>query len=247
MLAKLALAAAVLAGTASHAAPPSERPIAVGDGTISGARLKPYTNAWMFSAVNDGKRRDMGIWSDVLRFRDVDGRHLLERVQGMTYANGMSSVNINRFDPVTLAPVYSELRAPNGSVMKRTFSGKHVETHFTKAPGAPEEVRQADLPTSVYDFNGGMYGTLIAAQPLRIGYSGQIPAIGEFDDHFAMVPFKVVRRETITAGFKGRVPAWVVEVGGENPMTFWISDDAPYILRLVFTSPKGEADYDIIG
>jgi hypothetical protein len=43
------------------------------------------------------------------------------------------------------------------------------------------------------------------------------------------------------------VQAWVVEVGGEHPMTFWISDAAPYILRLVFDiKGKGTAVYDMI-
>lgn len=244
MLAKLALA--ILAGTAAHAASPDHM-IAVGDGTISGARLKPYSNAWMFSFVKDGKKHDQGIWSDVLRFHDVNGRHLLERVQGMTYSNGLSSVTINQFDPATLAPVYSEQHTPDGKVVKRTFAGRHVELHLTKAPGEAEVVTETDLPIAAYDFNGGMYGTLIAAQPLRLGYSGEIPAVGEFDNSYASVPFKVVRRETIRAGFKGKVNAWVVEVAGASPMTFWISDVPPYILRLSLPMNGGNAVFDMIG
>jgi hypothetical protein len=246
MFAKAALAAAILMGSEAQAAVPSQRVIAVGDGTMSGAKLKPYSNAWMFSFIKDGKRKDQGIWSDVLRFKDVAGKRVLERVQGMTYSNGLSSVTINRFDPVTVAPVYSEQHTPDGKLVKRTFDGRHIETHFIGAPGAAEQVTQADLPTPVFDFNGGMYGTLLAAQPLRIGYSGQIPAVGEFDDNYSLVPFKVVRRETIPAGFKGHVAAWVVEVGGPTPMTFWISDNPPYILRLRLPMGGGEAAYDII-
>jgi hypothetical protein len=200
----------------------------------------------MFSFVKDGQRKDQGIWSDVLRFREADGKRVLERVQGMTYSNGLSSVTINRFDPVTLAPAYSEQRTPDGKVVKRTFAGSHVELHFTKAPGEQEVVTQNDLPTAVYDFNGGMYGTLIAAQPLRIGYSGEIPAVGEFDNTFVTIPFHVVRREAIQAGFKGKLEAWVVDVGGDNPMRFWISDDAPYILRLSLPMSGGEGVFDII-
>jgi len=247
MLARFALASAFLIGIVAAAqAEQSQRLIAVGDGSISGTKLRPYSNAWMFSFVKDGKKRDQGIWSDVLRYREVDGKRLFERVQGMTYPNGLSSVTINRFDPATLAPVYSELHTPDGKIVKRKFVASHIETHLTPAAGAQEQVTQADLPTQVYDFNGGMYGTLIAAQRLRIGYSGQIPAVGEFDDHYALVPFKVLRRETIPAGFKGRVPAWVVDVQGENPMTFWISDNPPYILRLTLPMNGGEAVYDII-
>ena len=247
MLARTALALAVLIGPAvgAQTVVPGKR-IAVGDGTISGAKLKPYSNAWMFSFVKDGKKRDLGIWSDVLRYRDVNGMHLLERVQGMTYSNGLSSVTINRFDPATLAPVYSEQHTPDGKLVKRDFAGSHVELHFTKTPGAAEEVTKSDLPAPIYDFNGGMYGMLIAGQPLRVGYSAEIPAVGEFDNRPMSIPFHVVRKETITAGFKGRTPAWVVEVGGQNPMTFWISDAPPYILRLTLPMSGGEAVYDII-
>jgi len=247
MLARLALSFAALAATPGLAqAPPAERLIAVGDGTITGAKLKPYSNAWMFSFVKDGRKRDQGIWSDVLRYRDVDGKYLLERVQGMTYSNGLSSVTINRFDPATLEPVYSEQHTPDGKVVKRSFAGKHVELHLTKAAGAPEEVTVTDLKSDVFDFNGGMYGMLIAARPLRAGYSGTIPAVGEFDNNPVSIPFHVVRRETVEAGFKGRMDAWVVDVGGENPMTFWISDGPPYILRLELPMSGGTAMYDII-
>jgi len=222
------------------------RTIQMGDGTISGTQLTPYTNAWMFSFVKDGKKHDQGIWSDVLRYRDVEGKHLLERVQGMTYSNGLTSVTINRFDPATLAPVYSEQHTPDGKLVKRSFEGSHVELHFTKAPGASEEVTKTDLPAAVYDFNGGMYGTLIAAQPLSVGYSARIPTVGEFDNKLASVPFHVVGQEEISAGFKGRVKAWVVDVQSETPMRFWISKDAPYILRLTLPMNGGEAVYDII-
>ena len=55
-----------------------------------------------------------------------------------------------------------------------------------------------------------------------------------------------MRRETIDAGFKGRTNAWVVDVGGDSPMTFWISKDAPYILRLELPLSGGKAVYDMI-
>jgi hypothetical protein len=146
-----------------------------------------------------------------------------------------------------LAPVYSEQHTPDGKVVKRVFAGSHVELHLTKTSGAKEDVTQTDLPEAVYDFNGGMYGALIAAQKLRLGYSGVIPAVGEFDNSLVLVPFHVIRRESIRAGFKGRVRAWVVQVDGDSPMTFWISDDPPYILRLVLPMSGGEAVYDMIG
>lgn len=241
------ITSAMLWAVPAFAQPAAQPTIKVGDGTITGAKLKPYSNAWMFSfKAPDGIVHDQGIWSDVMRWKDVDGKHLLERVQGMTYATGQSSVTINRFDPKTLAPVYSELHGPDGKILKRTFSGAHIETDFTSAPGAKVEHRSTDLPFAIYDFNGGMYGMLLAAQPLRVGYKGVLPAAKEFEDKPDLVPFEVVGKERIRAGFKGETDAWVVKVSGDNPMTFWLSDAPPYILRLVLPFQKGEADYDII-
>ena len=238
------------AAVAQPAAPPSPRPptLAVGDGGISGRRLVPYTNAWMFSAVRpDGSRRDLGIWSDVLRRRDVDGRSVFERVQGMTYGNGQMSSTINRFDPETMAPVSAEQHTPDGRVVKRSFSGRHVATRFTPSPGATEQVRESDMPVPVYDFNGGMYGMLLAGMNLHLGYRGVMPAIGEFTDDYDTVPFRVVRHEPVRAGYLGNVETWVVEVGEPTAMTFWISERAPYIIRLVLPMNGNQASFDMIG
>jgi hypothetical protein len=242
------LSGAVLAGAAPPAPAPRQPTLAVGDGTISGRRLMPYANAWMFSVRRpDGRQIDQGIWSDVLRRRDLGGRSVFERVQGMTYSNGLMSANINRFDPDTLAPVTGEQHAPDGRVVKRSFAGRHVSSRITPAPGAAEQVHDADLPVPVYDFNGGMYGILLAAQHLRLGYRGVLPAIAEFTDDYDTVPFRVVRRERVRAGYLGPVETWVVEVGEPTAMTFWISERAPYIIRLVLPMNGGEASFDMIG
>ena len=244
----------LLSGAAAIGAAPAPTPaprqptLAVGDGAISGRRLTPYTNAWMFSVRRpDGSRVDQGIWSDVLRRRDLGGRSVFERVQGMTYGNGLMSSTINRFDPETLAPVTGEQHTPDGRVVKRSFAGRHVSSRITPAPGAPEQLHEADLPVPVYDFNGGMYGMLLAAQPLRLGHRGVLPAIAEFTDDYDTVPFRVVRRERVRAGHLGRVGAWVVEVGEPTAMTFWISERAPYIIRLVLPMNGSEASFDMIG
>jgi hypothetical protein len=247
------LSCAALLAAAPPAAPapppaPSPPTLAIGDGAISGRHLEPYSNAWMFSVRRpDGQQVDQGIWSDVLRRREIGGRSLLERVQGMTYGNGLMSATINRFDPDTLAPVTSEQHTPDGRVVKRSFAGRHVSSRITPSPGAPEQIHEADMPVPVYDFNGGMYGMLLAAQPLRLGYHGVLPAIAEFTDDYDTVPFRVVRRERVRAGYLGPTETWVVEVGEPTAMTFWISERPPYIIRLVLPMGGSDASFEMIG
>jgi len=243
------LPSALAIGAAPAPTPALRQPtLAVGDGAISGRRLTPYANAWMFSVRRpDGQQIDQGIWTDVLRRREMGGRSLWERVQGMTYNNGLMSSTINRFDPDTLAPVTAEQHTPDGRVVRRSFAGRHVSSRITPSPGAPEQVHEADMPVPVYDFNGGMYGMLLAAQPLRLGYRGVLPAIAEFTDDYDTVPFRVVGRERVRAGYLGPTDTWVVAVGEPTAMTFWISERAPYIIRLILPMSGSEARFDMIG
>src|ERR1043166_5973079 len=88
------LSSAAAIGAAPEPAP-RQPTLAVGEGAISGRRLVPYSNAWRFSVRRpDGQQIDQGIWSDVLRRREIGGRSVWERVQGMTYSNGLMSATI---------------------------------------------------------------------------------------------------------------------------------------------------------
>lgn len=220
--------------------------IRAGDGTIDGARLQPYENAWLMTAkYKDGRVVDQGIWSDLLRVRDVDGRKLYVRTQGMTYQRGVSSFTINVFDPATLAPVSSDLHGADGRVIKRTFDGSHMESRDTPA-GGTEHVTKVDLPVAVFDFNGGMYGTLFAAQKLTVGLVDSLPAVAEFTDAYQVVHYRVTARERIRAGSRGERDTYVVEVGDPVTLRFWISEEAPYVIRLVVPGEKADVLYEMI-
>src|SRR5437763_874329 len=80
--------------------------VALGDGTVDAAKLKPYDNALVASQTTaDGRTLIPGIWTDQLRLRDVGGRKLWVRTQTMGYFDGRVMSSVNMFDPVTFAPV----------------------------------------------------------------------------------------------------------------------------------------------
>src|SRR5262245_19348123 len=111
-LGALALAVAAAAQPASAASP---APIAVGAAAVDGAVLQPYDNVWRYTVrLADGTVKVQGLWTDHLERIEVDGRSVFRRVQGMTYVNGLSSANLNVFDPKTVAPISSLLHAPDG-------------------------------------------------------------------------------------------------------------------------------------
>jgi len=224
----------------------SDVTIHVGDVTISGSRLTPYENAWLMSAqYPDGRKVDQGVWTDALRAGNVNGRAVMIRTQGLTYLNGLQSMIVNTFDAATLAPISTETRGRAGRVIKRTFAGAHIETRLTP-PGGAEQMSAADLPMPVFDFNGGMYGLLFAAQRLKVGLTGELPAVNDVTNTYETVPFAVVRQERIGAGAKGDVDAWVVETGKPVSFRFWIIDRAPYIVKLVGVGQGSDTVWEMI-
>ena len=234
------LAAAALVCAARIPATAAQPPVTVrvGDGTLDGSFLEPYNNAWFYSVTfTDGRVAPQGVWSDHLQWTTVDGKQVLLRVQGTTFVTGSSNAILNTFDPKTLAPIKSELHNIDGTIVRRTFDGTHVTSvtlanaKDTKAPDA------AELAQPVYDFNGGMYGILLAALPLKEGLSGTLPAIGDNGTNLTAEPFVVLRQEDVEAGARGKVKAWVVDSArpGNYTMRFWLTKTPPYIIKLVMT------------
>jgi len=222
------------------AATPARQPISVrvGDGTLDGSFLQPYNNAWFYSVrVAGGPQVPQGIWSDHMQWTTVDGRQAMLRVQGTTYVKGLSTVILNVFDPRTLAPIRSETHNIDGSVLRRTFAGTHVTTETLANARDSAAPRATDLPGAVYDFNGGMFGILMAALPFEEGLKGTLPAIADDEARPTAEPFEVLRQEEVDAGARGKVKAWVVDSArpGKYTMRFWVTKSAPYVIRLVMT------------
>ena len=217
--------------------------VRVGDGTIDGSFLQPYNNAWFYSVkMANGKTRPQGIWSDHLQFTTVNGKQALLRVQGTTFLNGLSNAMVNTFDAKTLAPMTSETHGIDSSIFKRTFDGKHVTSMtMANAKDAATPV-ESDLPQAVYDFNGGLYGLLLAALPLKAGLKGSLPAVADRENTLTAESFRVLREEQVQAGSRGAVKAWVVESVKPDKyvMTFWLTKTPPYIIHLVMDDKENK-------
>jgi hypothetical protein len=232
----LATATSALAQPVLAARMPAQSTVHVGDGTLDGSLLQPYNNAWFYTAKSaDGKLHPQGIWTDHLQWTTVNGKQALMRLQGITFLNGLSASTINVFDPKTLAPIRTEKHNIDGTVFRRTFDGAHIASVTLKNPKDNTPPKAGDLPQPVYDFNGGLYGLLLAALPMKAGFSGSLPAVADTDDTLSIEPFRVLRQEKVSAGSRGTVDAWVVESAKPKNyvMTFWITKAPPYIIRLV--------------
>ena len=218
----------------------------VGDSMVDGSVLKPYKNQWQVSVTTPaGKQNpDAALWTDQLEFVKVDGRECLQRTQVATFKKNGEMVGktttVNIFNPKTLAPVS---RSFTRHVEKSgTDESTHIEfhgreLHFEHAGDGKTDTEDVKLETPAFDFYGGLYGLLFSAMPLKIGFSATLPSIDEDAPTVSQVTLKVTGEDSVDAGPQGKVKTWVVEADSNlGPMKFWLSKDAPYIIRLEYTA-----------
>jgi len=235
----------VLAYSQAPSPSPSPTKFKLGDPMVDGSFLKPYKNAWKVVYAFPGKEPFLvGTWSDELATVEIDGRHLMKRIQVANYAKyNITSTDIKVFDPKTMAPVYDEYRrADTDENVRRDFDGATVKvTRSKSAPGSKAEVRELQLPEPVFDYYGGMYALLLATFPLKEGFTGTIPAVAEQEDKFEPATFVVRKAEMVEAGPGKQVMAWPVELDQQNRehLIFWISKESPYVIKFVNIIPSG--------
>ncbi len=253
----LAIALAAAATAAAGAAPAGQAPAAaaaplqveVGDPSVQGAFLQPYTNRWTFTIQKPGQAAvETGIWTDALEAVSFDGRPALRRTQVANYTKkNFKLIFINVFDPKTMEPLQSDYeRTDTGE--KRHIDFRHETVTYRRTPGAagaagtaPEE-KTAILARRVFDFYDGTYGLLLSAFPLRTGYTVSIPTFDTTTMAVDWVPVHVIGRETVAAGKDKRADTWVVETPTRlyGKMTWWLTRAPPYVIQAVVEVPMTE-------
>jgi hypothetical protein len=254
--ARFAALAAVVTATAgaapAGAAPAGETPAAepahveVGDPSVEGTFLKPYTNQWTFTTQKPGQQAvEAGVWTDALEATSFGGRPAFKRTQVASYKQkDLKLIFVNIFDPKTMEPLAADYeRTDTGE--KRHIDFHHETVTYRRLAGsagaAPEE-KTATLARRVFDFYDGTYGLLVAAFPLRAGYSVSIPTFDTTSMAVDWVPVRVTGRETVAAGKHRRVETWVVETPTRlyGKMKWWLSREPPYVIQAEIQVPKTE-------
>ncbi len=245
----LALAAS-LAFTFSSAAPVQQpaptTKVKPGDPSLDGPQLKPYRNAWKVVYAFPGKEPFLvGTWSDELSAIELNGRHLLKRTQTADYAKyHIVATYTNVFDPKTMAPVFTDFtRSDTGEWAHRDFRGAVVR-YRRGASAADTRTGEVTLPEPIFDYNGGLYGVLLAALPLKEGLKVALPALSEDRDELDWVTITVGKQELVDAGPGKQVMAWPVDTeanyANRSHSIFWVTKEPPYVIKLVTTIPTGK-------
>ena len=208
--------------------PPAVTP---GNGVVDGSFLVPYRNAWLLTQTSaSGEESLLGKWTDELRFDPEKGSQVMTRVQRFPTPMGYLTLT-NKFHRNDLIPLTREIRNDEGGVLQMLeFTGKALQA---KVPGQAEAM-DIDLGRPVYDWF--LYGMLLAGFPLAEGYTAQFPVVGQ-NLKMAMRRMEVLGRETVEGPANKPYPCW--KVRSDDGLTFWISKQAPYILRVHSKRPDG--------
>jgi len=220
---------------------------------IDGSIFQPYDNAWSITMRGpDGTISDAGMSSDHVRFIQIDGKAYLTRlettasatVHTLEAAEAGVSTTFNVSDPKSLRPILGEERSSDGDRKRQTFFAGRVLINTTSGSGGTERTQEVTLPRAVYDLRGGMAGLLLAALPLRKGFTTTFPNLdgGKYDERVV----EVVGHEWIAAGHLGRRKAWVVDIGRLGRVRYWVIKTAPYVLKVRISSEEGETIWDTI-
>jgi hypothetical protein len=228
--------------------PPPPTTIRIGDSIVDGSFLKPYKNAWKVVYAFPGKDSFLvGTWTDELAAMDVNGRHLLKRTQMANYAKfNIVTTYVDVFDPKTMAPVSMDFkRSATGEWAHRDFDSARVKyRRGSPADETKNDVGQLEMKEPVFDYNGGMYGVLLGALPLKEGFKATFPMLSEDRDELDWITVAVGKQERVDAGPGKQVMAWPVDTEGnyanKSHSIFWITKEAPYVIKLVTTIPTGK-------
>jgi len=254
LLALLSLCSTCPADSAVTDIPPSTATVHVDDGTMDGNIISEYDNVWLVTVKYfDGRVDERGLSSDHVRFRTIAGKRYLTRTEGTTSVVGKPgepptsnfSMSFNVFDPVSMRPLLGEAYTSAGDSEVNNFAAKHVSTHTRQKMGAPESVVETDTVEPVFDVHGGMTGLLLAALPLKTGYSAVLPGIA--DNALDTTSIRVVGQEEIPAGRRGKMKTWIVEIGPFPAASiYWISKRPPYVIRATVKASNAVASWDML-
>ncbi len=213
--------------------------IPVGSDLVDGSFIQPYKNRWLiFEVDSDGARTDGGSWTDELTLIEHLGKPALHRKQ-VVYDSKGTVVNTSEHTAYlqTLVPIRAHYSSPagKGSV---AVDGTHVKATFNQTSGPPIQI-DAKLEMAGFDWN--IFGTLLLAFPLEVGFHGAFPS-------FSLDPFnqtatiqwheyEVTENKTIQLSDGSSFSTRVVEVAPN--FRFFLSKESPYIIQLIMTTGAG--------
>ena len=200
----------------------------------------------MIHITKEGSREEQGVWTDEGAIRIENGKTVFQRLQEET-SKGSHFITINFVDIKTFAPIRSERKqelGENAFDIKDEFHGAKVSSTCTGQPcqaklnfGEGQTTRTTELEEPVFDYLGGLWGMLFPAFPLKENCDIRFASFSEAKG-LVWIDIHVRGLEAVDAGPGKTVQAWAVE-WPKTSWVFWISKEAPYVIKLVTPDPDG--------
>ena len=210
--------ASALAALFVAAAPLAAARLEVGSAAVDGRRIGAYEARWQQRVKQDDAWQDGPLLIERATLRRDGGRELLDHVQ-RTEGSGPKVVNCMIFDHATLEPLELVQSIEGGPPQAPTeirfaFASEAIRGEAVLAEGT----KAFEIETPGPMFYGMTFGLVLAALPLEMGYSAELPASMPQGRTTYTVKIEVVGKETVRAA--GRTAeAWVVD-------TEWIDLDS---------------------
>ena len=251
------IARALLAGgpafvlTAASLLPADVPLLEPGSPGVDASAIAPYSNLFeVFEVKPDGTERRVGTWDDRVEIVKRDGRVVLRRIQNSKTATG-TSAHLDEVDQRTLQPIRARYESNGAIVSDATWDGPRLTARDITTPAGPPASTEripvtlkVEFPKPVFDWH--LWGVLLSSFPLADGYEAAFLAHTTSDAEAPLLrkfSFRVVARETIDLGERGRVECYVVRVDALTPWTFWISTTRRPVpvVQLKIETPEGGA------
>lgn len=234
------------------------RAVAPGDPSVGGGHIEPYTNEWsMTHRAANGAERLIGHWVDSLDVVTIDGVEYLRRIQTSFGPDGAQrNRQVHLVDRSTMAPLRSHLSS--GDMIKHLdFGPEAIAGFLTTGPEVPFMSLDAEHQSPAFDF--AIAGVLLVAlhlepgdtvrfpsytlKPTGMNESGRPTGLSLVTESITVVAHAA---EFVQAGTLGEQEAVrVVVPRGRRTLTFWLTDRAPYIVRLTAETPAGTTIWEV--
>ena len=204
-----------------------------GDGIADGDRIPEYENTLIQTRTfADKSTREMGVWTDEVRFRHAADGDILIRTQSANMHDEASWHQEIELKRKTLRP-RSVIIHSGENLHNRVMYNDHV-IHTTRrlwpegdSEGGPVMVDLVLTPPEAV-FEWQLWELSFAAFPLEIGYSCRFLAHHvqiNAASPLIRVSFVVTGEEKIWSEMDGWTDCWCVEAQADNPWTVWIAKD----------------------
>lgn len=199
------------------------------NGVLDGSLIKAYTNRWKVTFINsDGAQVPNKIWTDYGQVIELADQKYFHRVQDL-YDPSMKHQDTwtNMVELESLIPVSSSTLKPSGLFSYSDYEGSVVRLRTnTKSQDSTVVQSEIDYGRKVYDWS--LYGMLLVGLPFEEGLIVKMPIVGA--DSLQWLHAHVSAQELLKLPNDKKIKTWKVETN--QSLTFWISESAPYVIKL---------------